>query len=124
MEQALSKFKVGVDSFQDLINGLIKATALEREALERGRQQLELERKAFEEEATRVQHVLADSETVMLNVGGVKFTTSVSTLRSAPAPSLFSAMFSGRHTLKKDDGGCIFIDRDGRHFADVLNFLR
>ena len=30
------------------------------------------------------------------------FTTTVATLRNAPAPSLFSAMFSGRHPLKPD----------------------
>lgn len=124
MEQALSKFKGGVDSFQELINSLLQATQREREELERGRQQLELERSAFEEEATRVQHVLTESETVVLNVGGVKFTTSVTTLRNAPAPSLFNAMFSGRHTLRKDASGCVFIDRDGRHFADILNYLR
>lgn len=56
-----------------------------------------------------------------LNVGGRKFTTSVNTLRNAPNPSLFSAMFSGRHKLIKDEEGCYFIDRDGRHFHDILN---
>jgi hypothetical protein len=62
---------------------------------------------------------------VTLNVGGHRFTTTVSTLRNAPAPSLFNAMFSGRHELRRGgDDGAVFIDRDGRHFADVLNFLR
>ena len=86
---------------------------------------------------------------VVLNVGGHKYTTSLLTLRNAPE-SLFNAMFSGRHHLKKDDEGCYFIDRwvpflfspeepvcwqisqqsalplfrDGRHFHDILNFLR
>ena len=48
---------------------------------------------------------------VLLNVGGSKFTTTVSTLRNAPSPSLFNAMFSGRHALKKDEQGGLFIDR-------------
>jgi hypothetical protein len=63
--------------------------------------------------------VLCDSEQVTLSVGGARFTTTVSTLRGAPAPSLFAAMFSGRHELQRSpQDGSIFIDRDGRHFAD------
>lgn len=65
--------------------------------------------------------MLSDSEQVTLNVGGYRFTTTVHTLRNAPAPSLFAAMFSGRHTVTKDASGCYFIDRDGRHFHDILN---
>jgi hypothetical protein len=61
---------------------------------------------------------------VVLNVGGHRFTTTVTTLRNAPMPSLFTAMFSGRHSLKTEADGSIFIDRDGRNFADILNFLR
>jgi hypothetical protein len=60
--------------------------------------------------------VLSDSDQVTLNVGGARFTTTVSTLRGTP--SLFSAMFSGRHELQRGPDGAIFIDRDGRHFAD------
>jgi hypothetical protein len=39
---------------------------------------------------------LPDAQQVVLNVGGHTFTTTIATLRGAPAPSLFSAMFSGR----------------------------
>lgn len=46
--------------------------------------------------------VFSGNEQVVLNVGGVKFTTTQLTLQNAPAPSLFAAMFSGRHTLKAD----------------------
>ena len=46
--------------------------------------------------------VFSGNEQVILNVGGVKFTTTQITLQNAPAPSLFAAMFSGRHTLKAD----------------------
>ena len=41
-------------------------------------------------------------EKVTLNVGGQRFATTVATLRNAPAPSLFAAMFSGRHQLQAD----------------------
>lgn len=69
--------------------------------------------------------VLSSNDQVVLNVGGARFTTSVTTLRNAPSPSLFSAMFSGRHCVSSDSpDGSIFIDRDGKHFADILNFLR
>ena len=61
---------------------------------------------------------------VTLNIGGHRFTTTVTTLRNAPSPSLFSAMFSGRHNLVTAGDGCVFVDRDGRHFAAVLNYLR
>ena len=33
-------------------------------------------------------------------------------------------MFSGRHDLKPDKNGRYFIDRDGRHFHVILNYLR
>lgn len=31
---------------------------------------------------------------------------------------------SGRHGISKGPDGSVFLDRDGRHFGDVLNFLR
>jgi len=68
--------------------------------------------------------VLSDRDQVTLNVGGHCFTTTVNTLRDAPSPSLFAAMFSGRHALVRSADGSIFLDRDGRHFAgDMLLVL-
>ncbi|GIL64512.1 hypothetical protein Vafri_18391 [Volvox africanus] len=124
MDVALSRFKAGASSFHTLIGELVAATEAERKALEEARRQLEEERSQWELERQRVQTILHDVEQVTLNVGGRKFTTSVNTLRNAPNPSLFNAMFSGRHKLTKDEEGCYFIDRDGRHFHDILNFLR
>ena len=37
---------------------------------------------------------------------------------------MLGAMFSGRHALIQDKNGAYFIDRDGRHFHEILNFLR
>lgn len=48
----------------------------------------------------------------------------MTTLRNEPPPSLFNAMFSGRYNLKPDKSGCYFIDRDGRYFHVILNYLR
>lgn len=60
---------------------------------------------------------------VKLNVGGSRFETTVATLTAHP-DSYFGAAFSGRHTVQLDEDGCYFIDRDGRHFGAILNFLR
>ena len=63
---------------------------------------------------------------VKLDVGGFKFTTSRATLCRFPGMFL-EVMFSGRHdypTEIDEEDGSYFIDRDGRHFHHVLNFLR
>ena len=94
-------------------------------------------------------HATTTTSTVVeLNVGGIKFTTTISTLTSVPS-TYFEAMFSGRHTNNNsnnypnkpvsrndqnnnDDNSpnntsndnYYFIDRDGKHFRHILNFLR
>ncbi|KAL6757301.1 BTB/POZ protein [Haematococcus lacustris] len=126
LSMVLSKFKGGLESFQSLIQELNQAVEKEREQLKADREKLEAERRQFEEESQRVQQVLRDGEQVVLNVGGSKFTTTLTTLRNAPSssPSLFTAMFSGRHNLRTDEAGCFFVDRDARHFHAILNYLR
>ena len=37
---------------------------------------------------------------------------------------MFEAMFSGQYPIKKQFDGTVFIDRDGRHFHYILNYLR
>lgn len=72
----------------------------------------------------RVTDVLRTSVNVIeLDVGGVRFKSSVSTLQSVPE-SMLGAMFSGRFELSKQADGSFFIDRDGRLFGHVLNWLR
>ena len=61
---------------------------------------------------------------ITLNVGGHLFTTTIETLTRFPH-TMFSGMFSDHtfsHTL--DTNGAYFIDRDGRHFHEILNFFR
>ncbi|XP_021406491.1 BTB/POZ domain-containing protein KCTD7 isoform X2 [Lonchura striata] len=62
-------------------------------------------------------------EVVPLNVGGMFFTTRLSTLRRYE-DTMLAAMFSGRHYIPTDAEGRYFIDRDGTYFGDILNFLR
>ena len=59
---------------------------------------------------------------VNLDVGGTHFRTSLATLMNGE--TMLSAMFSGRTPIKPNEKGMIFIDRDGKHFNRILNFLR
>lgn len=62
---------------------------------------------------------------VRLNIGGKKFCTTVDTLTQREPDSMLAAMFSGRHTLCQDpDKGYFFVDRDGKYFRHILNWLR
>ncbi|XP_066305221.1 BTB/POZ domain-containing protein KCTD19-like [Branchiostoma lanceolatum] len=65
---------------------------------------------------------IADS-VVSLNVGGHIYTTARSTLTRYP-DSMLGAMFGGDLRTLQDDQGRYFIDRNGRLFEHVLNFLR
>ncbi|XP_005092171.1 BTB/POZ domain-containing protein KCTD7 isoform X2 [Aplysia californica] len=58
-----------------------------------------------------------------LNVGGVYYTTSLSTLVKSQ-DHMLSAMFSGRHLVAKDKDGRYFIDADGTLFSHILRYLR
>ena len=56
-------------------------------------------------------------------MGGVRYVTSVATLRSRPG-SMLDAMFSGRYNIEEEDGSGAFLDRDGGLFAHILAYLR
>lgn len=75
--------------------------------------------------ATRAQklHLQQFPEVIPLNVGGMYFTTRLSTLKRYE-DTMLAAMFSGRHYIPTDAEGRYFIDRDGTYFGDVLNYLR
>jgi hypothetical protein len=80
------------------------------------------EQLAWQEEKKKLAHIQEFKSQVMLDVGGNKFTTSLTTLQRFP-DSMIGAMFSGRHALPTT-GEYFFIDRDGTHFRHILNFLR
>ena len=77
----------------------------------------------WEEEKKRIASTHSFESTIFLDVGGHSFKTTLATLTRFP-DSMLGAMFSGRHALTKNEAGAHFIDRDGRHFHYILNFLR
>jgi hypothetical protein len=81
------------------------------------------ETKKWEAEKTALAGVQHFEPIVKLDVGGVRVTTSLTTLRRFP-DTMIGCMFSGRHALPKGEDGYIFMDRDGTHFRHILNFLR
>ncbi|KAJ1444067.1 BTB/POZ protein [Ochromonadaceae sp. CCMP2298] len=81
------------------------------------------EKQQWEAEKAALAGVQHFESVVKLDVGGVRYTTSLTTLRRFP-DSMIGCMFSGRHALPKGEDGYFFIDRDGRHFYHILNFLR
>ncbi|XP_026671286.1 BTB/POZ domain-containing protein KCTD16 [Ceratina calcarata] len=60
---------------------------------------------------------------VELNVGGVFYTTALTTL-TREGDSHLAALFSGKIPVEKDAKGKYFLDRDGVLFRYVLDFLR
>ena len=112
MAEDLSLFDVASSKLSDAQKLTIEAHELLKEDLERVRQ----ERAAFEE-ITKTLKEVHFGRSVKLSVGGKIYKTTLSTLRKDPN-SMLSAMFSGRHDLKKDEeDGAYFIDRDGKLFG-------
>lgn len=61
---------------------------------------------------TQTDSQMALNKVVKLNVGGVKYATSLATLR-AVENSYLTALFSDRWERHLDDEGAVFLDRDG-----------
>jgi hypothetical protein len=66
---------------------------------------------------------LRQNDTVLLDVGGQKFKTTVSTLTKY-RETFFASLFSGKYEIIKQSDDSVFVDRDGTHFRRILNFLR
>lgn len=58
-----------------------------------------------------------------LNVGGIKYTTSLSTLTAVP-DTYFTSVFSEDWQLMLTPEGEVFVDRDGEGFRHALQYLR
>ena len=79
-------------------------------------------KKKAEEPALDENHSYNTSDHVIkLNVGGTRFETLKSTLMRS---GYFKALFSGRFADSIQKDGSYFVDRNGRIFGFLLNFLR
>ena len=104
----------------------LRATSLldnNKMAVKTAREQLEAEKNARIEEEIRVCKMKTSGKIVTLNVGGSRYTTTLSTLTKYP-DSMLGTMFSGRHALVQQEDGSYFIDRDGESFRYILMYLR
>ena len=92
--------------------------------LEAKQEQLQKEKDQLQKEIQRMSEINKFQDScIKLNIGGHLYTTSTLTLTKDPQ-SMLAAMFSGRHSVKKQEDGSYFIDRDGTHFRYILNYLR
>ena len=110
-------------------SSFVTATEMFKEVFEqvaKEKQGLDKEKKEWEEEKILMdKKFIFNGPRIILDVGGMHYSTSCSTLTKYPE-SMLGVMFSGRHDLEtmqcKD--GSFFIDRDGTHFRHILNYLR
>ena len=126
----MSTFLYRVSKITSLVEtNFATATEMFKEVFEKvakDRQELDEEKEKWEEEKKIMDNKFVfKGPRIVLDVGGMHFSTSRSTLTKYPE-SMLGIMFSGRHDLEtmqcKD--GSFFIDRDGTHFRHVLNYLR
>jgi len=61
---------------------------------------------------------------VKLNIGGRKFMTTKNTLLMSGSKGFFSSLLEGEFPSVQDEEGYYFIDRDGKYFEPLLEFLR
>jgi len=99
---------------------------LETVVLELKKKEAQLKRK--EEELQKQEefvgnHSLIKSKKIKLNVGGKYFATSPTTLQAEPN-SMLAVMFSGRFPIEPEEDGAYFIDRNGKVFGLILDWLR
>ena len=92
------------------------------EIFQREAARLRQEQVAIDAMSKKLEHVHFSS-TILLNVGGNRFTTSLQTITKDPN-SMLAAMFSGKFEMEPSEDGAFFIDRDGTHFRFILNYLR
>ena len=83
-------------------------------------QELNEEKKKYETEKTMMSNKFGPK--IVIDVGGILYSTSYSTLTKYPE-SMLGIMFSGRDAMQCQDGS-FFIDRDGTQFRHILNYLR
>jgi N-acetylneuraminic acid mutarotase len=101
-----------------------KGLAEVAEERDKGLAEVDARRAELHREVAAMQmHQAAHEGRVELNIGGFRFETSVQTLRRVPH-TFFDAYFSGRYAQDVCVDGSIFVDRDGKHFGHILEYMR
>jgi hypothetical protein len=125
MVQSLGgELKTGSAALIESVRGEVAAATSSHADLEAKRTALDEERARLDAEREQVAGLVStQANKVKLQVGDHSFTTSRDTLCRVKG-SMLEAMFSGRHAIKAEEDGSVFIDRDGEHFKFILNYLR
>jgi hypothetical protein len=76
------------------------------------------------QEHNEMEEKIVKEKIVKLNVGGVKYTTTTTTLSKLGGFFASLCKYDEQFETLKDENGRIFIDRDGEIFKYILNFLR
>ncbi|KAJ1443396.1 BTB/POZ protein [Ochromonadaceae sp. CCMP2298] len=123
LEAEKQQFKAEKQQWEAAKEAIIQEAKKEADIILMGAAGAAEEKQQWEAEKAALAGVQHFESVLNLNVGGVRYTTSLTTLRRFP-DSMIGCMFSGRHALSKGEDGYFFIDRDGTHFRHILNFLR
>jgi hypothetical protein len=83
------------------------------------------ERAIWEAEKEEIKKICKyDSEIIKLNIGGtIHMLTEKEILTSVPNSTL-AKLFNDMHQLKKSENDEVFLDRDGKTFETLVNYLR
>lgn len=74
---------------------------------------------------TAIEKAKKNLQLVKLDFGGMRFTTSVDTLTSGEGDNFFKSLLRGGQIPSYQDAdGYYFIDRNGKYFEPILDFLR
>jgi len=116
MADPLSQIK---DNFHELVSGMENVI----QTLEKKKSNLTEEIERLKREKSSPQSFNFISDRVKLDVGGRHYSSTFQTLTAVP-DSLLAKVVRGDVPSERGSDGRIFVDRDGRHFRYILNFLR
>lgn len=124
------KFEEEVKQFHEMVGAekqkLREAVDKHDHEMKWERQSFSKEKEVFEEAQSCGVEMAAAQEPVSVEVGGDKFRTGLHTLarcQGSVFPKLVEPLYNRDDTRSKRDP-YIFIDRDGKHFRFILNYLR
>jgi len=107
------------DQFGELVTGMENVVL----SLEKRKSNLIEEIDRLKREKTSPQTYNFVRQRVKLDVGGIHYSSTFESLTTIP-DSLLAKIVRGEVPTERDQHGRIFIDRDGKHFRHILNFLR